>query len=96
MPRCLIEGAAMGKALVASNIRGCRDIVRDGVTGLLFEVKNVEELAQTLDRLAGDAPLRARLGTAGAADARERFDIDVVVARVVAAYDELLSRKGEA
>lgn len=93
MPRALIEGAAMGKPLVATDIRGCKDVVRHGETGLLFEVRSPAAIAATLHRLAGDPTLRARLGARAREDALERFDIRAVVQRVVDSYDELIQRK---
>jgi glycosyltransferase involved in cell wall biosynthesis len=93
MPRALIEGAAMARPLVATDIRGCKDVVRHGETGLLFEVRSPPAIASALRALAADPSLRARLGARGREDALERFDIRAVVQRVVDSYDQLIQRK---
>ncbi len=93
MPRVLIEGAAMGRPLVATNIRGCRDVVRHNRTGLLCELKNPRSLADSLLELARDPERRAQMGEQGRLDATTRFDLRRTVERVVATYDELLESK---
>ena len=62
MGRVLIEAGAAGKCRVASRVGGIPTVMEDGVDGLLVEKENVDELAATLARLIGDAPLRRRLG----------------------------------
>lgn len=49
MSNVLLEGAAMGKPLIASNIPGCREVVEDGVNGFLFEPRSSESLARKLE-----------------------------------------------
>lgn len=90
-PRSAIEAAAMGKPLVVSDIPGCRDVVRDGVNGILVPVRNVEPLEQAIERLLNDADLRQRLGSQGRQYATDEFDERRVTARVVATYRRLLS-----
>jgi glycosyltransferase involved in cell wall biosynthesis/ribosomal protein S18 acetylase RimI-like enzyme len=94
LPRSAIEAAAMGLPLVLTNIRGCREVVRDGVEGLLVPPKDPERLAAAIERLAGDADLRARMGRAARVHAVERFDERDALNRIVAAYDRLLAEKG--
>lgn len=60
-----LEAYAMGKTVVASNVRALEEMVEHNVTGMLFEKGNVEDLADTLARLVSDAALRERLGQAG-------------------------------
>lgn len=57
MPRSLLEAAAMARPLLASDVPGCREIVRDGENGLLFEVRSAEKMAEAIERflLAGPA-----------------------------------------
>jgi glycosyltransferase involved in cell wall biosynthesis len=50
MPRALLEAAAMSRPLLAADVPGCREIVRDGVNGLLFEVRSEERLAEAIER----------------------------------------------
>ncbi|HVW69848.1 MAG TPA: glycosyltransferase, partial [Steroidobacteraceae bacterium] len=65
IPRCLMESMGAGVATVASDVPGCRDIVKHERTGLLFKLGDAGELAACLERLAGNAGLRRTLGEAG-------------------------------
>jgi glycosyltransferase involved in cell wall biosynthesis/ribosomal protein S18 acetylase RimI-like enzyme len=90
VPRSAIEAAAMGRPMVLTDIRGCREVARDGVEGLLVPPRDPGRLAEAIARLAGDADLRARLGAAARARAGERFDERRVVDTVVSSYRRLL------
>jgi glycosyltransferase involved in cell wall biosynthesis/ribosomal protein S18 acetylase RimI-like enzyme len=94
MPRSAIEAAAMGKPLVLTDIRGCREVVRDGVEGLLVPPRNPVRLAGAIERLLSDPSLRARLGAAARARARERFDERRVTDTIVDRYQVLLRGRG--
>lgn len=67
LPRTLLEAAACGRALVASDVPGCRSLVRDGIEGLLVPADDAPALAQALVRLSRDPALVAGLGTAARA-----------------------------
>ncbi|WP_457570425.1 glycosyltransferase [Desulfovulcanus sp.] len=62
IPRCLMEACAMKKPVIASNIPGCTDIIKDNETGLLFEHEDHLALRQRLDLIFRDESLRKRLG----------------------------------
>ncbi|MGH2747958.1 MAG: sugar transferase [Actinomycetota bacterium] len=94
VPRAAMEAAAMGLPVVATDIRGCREVVEDGVGGLLVPVGDPSALAVAIRRLGEDAALRRRLGAAGHRRARERFDERRVVSIVLDTYREVLERKG--
>ena len=64
LPRTLLEAAASGRALVASDVPGCRSLVRDGIEGLLVPPGDAPALASALVRLSGDPGLVANLGAA--------------------------------
>jgi glycosyltransferase involved in cell wall biosynthesis len=64
LPRPLLEAAACGRALVASDMAGGHSFVRDEVEGLVVPASNPAALAEALERLARDAGLRARMGAA--------------------------------
>ena len=91
LSRVLIEASALGVPIAAINTGGTPDIVEDEVTGLLSQ--SPEELASDVRRLRSDAQLRARLGAAAAARAREKFEASAVVARVDALYQDILTKK---
>ena len=81
MPRSIIEAMMTGLPVVATDIRGSREEVVPGETGLLVPVRDSEALAEALGRLVEDAALRRRLGGAGRARALELYDEAKVVAR---------------
>jgi glycosyltransferase involved in cell wall biosynthesis/ribosomal protein S18 acetylase RimI-like enzyme len=93
MPRSAIEAAAMGKALVLTDIRGCREVARHGREALLVPPRDPAALARAVARLAADPALRRRLGEAARARALERFSEAQVAERVVAHYERLFARK---
>jgi glycosyltransferase involved in cell wall biosynthesis len=84
LPMSIIEAMLTGLPVVATDIRGPREQVRDGETGVLVPPMTVQPLAEALSRLARDPALRARMGAAGQAMALERFDEAKVLARTVA------------
>jgi glycosyltransferase involved in cell wall biosynthesis len=92
-PRAAMEAAAMGLPIVATDIRGCREIVGPGVNGVLVPVGDVAALAHALAQYA-DAETRAAHGRAARARAIEHFDERDVVRRVLAAYVAVARRKG--
>jgi ribosomal protein S18 acetylase RimI-like enzyme len=94
VPRSAIEAAAMAKPLVLTDIRGCREVARDGVEGLLVPPRDPTALASTIRALVKDPKLRERLGLAAAARARMLFDEGRVADRVLESYHKLLARKG--
>lgn len=89
-PRSAIEAAAMSLPIVATNIRGCRQVVEDGVNGLLVSVGNSSALASAIKMLLDDEQLRLRMGRAGYEKARREFDERRVCDIVLNTYRELL------
>jgi glycosyltransferase involved in cell wall biosynthesis len=85
-PVAAIEALAAGRPVVATDVGGTAAVVDDGETGFLAPAGDVRSLAAHLDRLAGDAELRGRMGEAGAARMRERFSIDRMVDDIERVY----------
>lgn len=82
VPRTLMEASAMGRPIVATDVPGCRDVVTDGVTGLLCEARHASHLADKLETmLAMPYDERKAMGERGRAKIAEQFDETVVVAR---------------
>lgn len=92
-PRAAMEAAAMGLPIVATDIRGCREVVVPGINGVLVPVGDVTALMAALDGL-GDPERRAAWGRASRTRALERFDERDVVRRVIDAYGAVARRKG--
>jgi len=84
---------AAGKPVVATDIRGCREEVVDGVTGLLVPVRDPEALARAIVRILSDEDLARRMGEAGRRRAREEFDERFVLDRQLTVYRELVAER---
>lgn len=89
LPKSLIEAAACGRAVVTTDVPGCRDAIDPDKTGLLVPVRDPQALADAIARLAGDATLRQAMGTAGRALAEREFNIERVARIHVELYDTL-------
>jgi glycosyltransferase involved in cell wall biosynthesis len=87
--RVVIEGMACGKAVVATDAGGPREIVTPGVDGLLVPPGSVDELAAAIGRLVSDPPLRASLGQHGRRSVERRFRPDVIAERVAEVYSDV-------
>ena len=96
VPKVLLEAAAIGRAIVTTDMPGCRETVEDGVTGLLVEARNAWSLADALEKLLKDSALRARMGEKGRARIEEGFTVEKVNAKTVSVYKRLLPRKEKA
>lgn len=86
LPRAAMEAAAMGLPVVATDIRGCREVVEPGVNGLLVGVADPVSLAAAIQRLGDHPDERFAMGAEGRRIARERFDERRVVEAVMGAY----------
>lgn len=92
-PRSAVEAAAMGRPLVLTGIRGCREVVTDGENGYLVPVRDVETMVDRVRRLISDPALRARFGAASRRRALAEFDEQRVIATTVDVYNHLLRQK---
>jgi glycosyltransferase involved in cell wall biosynthesis len=93
LPKVLIEAAACGRPIVATNVPGCREIVRDGENGFLVTVGNVDELANSIRILVNKPLLRKDMGARGRTIAVDEFSVDKVISETLALYDKLLLQK---
>lgn len=89
LPKSLIEAAACARAVVTTDVPGCRDAIEPGTTGLLVPVRDAEALADAIARLAQDPALRQSMGAAGRALAEREFNIERVARIHVDLYDTL-------
>jgi glycosyltransferase involved in cell wall biosynthesis len=91
-PRSAMEAAAMGLPVVATDIRGCRQVVDNGRTGLLVERQNARALAGAIGTLVADPERRISMGRDARAKAAAEFDQQRVIDITLAVYSELLGR----
>jgi glycosyltransferase involved in cell wall biosynthesis len=81
-----MEAAATGLPIVACDIRGCRQVVDHGRTGLLGPVRDAGALERNIERLLDDPDLRRSMSDAALEQARRDFDQQTVIDRALAAY----------
>lgn len=93
MPRSAIEAAAMAKPLILTDIRGCREVARHGLEGLLVPPRDPQALTAAMLRLLSDPELRLELGTAARARALIRFDEKRVARTIADGYRAILGGK---
>jgi glycosyltransferase involved in cell wall biosynthesis len=94
VPKILIEAAACARAIVTTDSPGCREIVRDGLTGRLVPRNDVRALADALESLLADRALRGRMGAAGRELAAREFGEALVARRTMDLYDRMLRDAG--
>jgi glycosyltransferase involved in cell wall biosynthesis len=93
-PTSLIEAAACGVPVVATDVGGVRTVVEDGVTGFVVPAADERAFARRVRELAADHGLRTRLGAAARDRARREFDIERMVGEIDEIYRRLLSEQG--
>ena len=91
LPKALLEAASCARAIVTTNVPGCRDVVRDGDNGLLVEARNATALADALEKLLSDPGLRQQMGQRGRERVLNEFSQERIVGQVLALYREVLS-----
>jgi glycosyltransferase involved in cell wall biosynthesis len=92
LPKALLEAAASARAVIASDIPGCREIVEHESNGLLIRPGDAGALASAIERLEGDAALRHAMGARGREMVEARFAEDIVARQTVELYTELMGR----
>ena len=90
LSRSLLEAGAMARPAVTCDIRGCREIVVDGVTGRLTPVRDAAALAEAVGGLLDDEPARRQMGRAGRERVVARYTEDRVARRVIDCYRQVL------
>ena len=92
LSKVLVEAAACGRAVVTTNVPGCRDAIKPGLTGLLVPVRDSRALADAIQSLIDDSVCRRQMGEAGRLWAEAEFSIEKIVNRQMAIYQELLEK----
>jgi len=93
LPNVLTEAGACGRAIVTTDVAGCREVVRDEVNGLLVPPRDSKALAAAIRRLLGDSKLRERLAAAGRQRAEREFSREIILARTLDLYEAVLGGK---
>lgn len=88
--KVFVEAGATQRAVVATNVPGCREAVEDGRNGLLVPPKNVEALTAALTRLLDDDELRLKMGAEGRKRAENEFSSVTINSQTIAVYQQVL------
>jgi glycosyltransferase involved in cell wall biosynthesis len=89
-PRSAMEAAASGVPVIATDIRGSRQVVTHGQTGLLVPLHDPVALAEAIERLVAEPRVRTRMGIAGREKAEAEFDDRAVISKTLDAYERVL------
>ena len=89
LPKTLLEAAACARPIVATDVPGCREVVRPGDTGLLVPPHDIPALAEAIATLAADPARRRMFGMAGRALVEREFSDEIVARRTLALYRDL-------
>ena len=93
VPKALLEAAACARPIVASDVPGCREVVRPGETGLLVPPRDIQGLADAIAALAGDPVRRKAMGRAGRELIEREFAEAIVARETLAVYDAALRER---
>jgi glycosyltransferase involved in cell wall biosynthesis len=87
-PRTLLEAASLGRAIVATNVPGCNNVVQDGVNGLLCQPRSADDLAEKMKKMAEtDQVLVRNMGMEGRKIVEQRFDEKIVINKYIDAIE---------
>lgn len=92
-PKILIEAAACGRAVVTTDVPGCRDAIYNEITGLLVPAKDSYALANAIEKLVSNKEWRRTMGNEGRIMAEEKFDENIVITKHLEIYDLLLANQ---
>ena len=91
VPRFLLEAAATGLPLVATDIEGCRMVIRNGVNGYLVPIRDAQALADAIERLVHNPQLRLQMGKASREIVVKEFDERKILEQWLRLYEQVLS-----
>jgi glycosyltransferase involved in cell wall biosynthesis len=86
LPKSLIEACAIGRAIITTDVPGCRDVVTNNINGILVQPRNIEHLTNAIVFLSNNNELRMKFGFINRLKAESEFDIKDVVKKTVDVY----------
>jgi glycosyltransferase involved in cell wall biosynthesis len=92
LPKTLIEACAAQRAIVATDVTGCREVVNHGSNGLLVPVRNPEQLAEAISLLLGDQVQRTTFAKNGRLRAENEFASPIVIEQTLAVYKKVMGK----
>ena len=94
LPKTLLEAAACGRPIVATDVAGCREVVHHGGNGLLVPARDAPALSNAIMALAGDPARRAAMGAAGRRRAETEFAAERINEETLRVYERALAAAG--
>jgi glycosyltransferase involved in cell wall biosynthesis len=95
LPKVLLEAASSGRPIVATEIPGCREIVRHGENGVLVPARDPRALADAIEKLLANPSLRRQMGERGRQMVLECFSNEHIIAQTLAVYESLLDARSK-
>lgn len=92
VPKILIEAASCGRPIVATDVPGCREIVRNKVNGLLVPTNSISVLVSAINTLIMNPDLRREMGINGRRIVETEFSEDIVIKQTMGVYNTLLHK----
>jgi glycosyltransferase involved in cell wall biosynthesis len=92
LPKCLLEAAASARAIVTTDVAGCRDIVRPSENGWLVPPRDISTLATALREAIAQPDLCRRYGLEGRRMVEREFSLDAIIGATLATYEEAISK----
>ena len=89
LPKILLEGAAVAKPIIATDVPGCREIVENRENGLLVPVKDVSKLAEAMIRMIQNPSMRREMGKKGRVIVVQNFSDEIVISETLDVYKRL-------
>ena len=89
LPKSLIEAAAVGRAIVTTDVPGCREVVKDGENGFLVPAKDAKKLAEAIQKLINNPKLLTSMGKKSRLMAEQEFSIQQIVEQTLKLYKTL-------
>ncbi|WP_440633383.1 glycosyltransferase family 4 protein [Candidatus Pelagibacter sp. HIMB1485] len=93
LPKTLIEASAAGRAIVTTDVPGCRDAIIPNTTGILVPPKDSSKLADAIQWLINNPQKRISMGKAGRKHAEKEFPLEMIVKKHIEIYNDLISNK---
>ena len=87
-----VEASACGIPVVATNVGGLPEVIKDGITGIIVEPKNTDQTVNALERLLNDESLRTKMGEAGRRNVIDNFDWEKSVEKMMIVYNKVLNQ----
>jgi glycosyltransferase involved in cell wall biosynthesis len=92
LPKSLVEAAAASRAVVTTNVAGCRDAIIPNKTGILVPVRDYKKLANALQWLIQNPEKRISMGKEGRKFAEKEFPIEKIIQKHIDIYQELIEK----